>query len=617
MPMLADSIRQLASALIVAAIIVAMLVLGRSVLVPLAGAIILTFMLSPIVRWLMQRGLARGLAVGSVLSTCVGLLIALALLFSTEMLSLTVRLDDYRENIAAKVRSIAAVGQGEGVIGRAAQAIDRIGESITREVSPHTNIATPETKPSPPIEVRNVGDKSNLLSGLEAAFQPLTGAGLTLLFTLFLLLQYEDLRDRVIRILGTDHLSDTTSAMSEAGSRLSRLFLAQAALNVGYAILVGLTLWAVAVPGAIVWAILSGLMRFIPFIGSFISAAPPIVIAAGVSSGWGLFIFTIAFFLVSEMIMGHLLEPMVIGRHVGLSAFAMVAAASFWTLMWGPVGLLLAAPITIVAVVIGRYLPGLAFLSVLLGDEPALEEHEAVYQRLLAADAVAVAERLDAGEEPGMRATIADTIVLPALQLASIDVSRQNLSDRQTEVVRETLNEALSLVIDDEAGDKASQPEDAGEAVVVIVGARGPIDALAADYLGKLLAREAGRSVFASPRESGLTALSAAHAATSGATPNAVIITTTGSASARQVGYVTRRAQTLFPGSRLLFKGPKRTAHDGDFAEPFAAPSTDAIGVRSTAELIALLKLRSADDLAPTSKSRTSSTRADALAQQP
>ena len=585
MPMLADSIRQFALALIVAALIVAMLVLGRSVLVPLAGAIILTFMLLPIVRWLVQRGFPRGLAVGTVLTASVGLVMALALLFSAEMLSLTVRLEDYRENIVAKARSIAAVGQGEGIIGRAAQAFDRISESITREISPIRDPASQDAMSSHPIAVRNIDDNRSLLTRLQGIFEPVAGIGLATLFTLFLLMQHEDLRDRIVRILGTDHLSDTTSAMSEAGSRLSQLFLAQATLNSGYAILVGIVLWVVAVPGAIVWAMLAGLMRFIPFIGSFVAAAPPVALAAGVSPGWGLFVFTLAFFITSEMIMGHLVEPLAIGRHVGLSAFAMVAAASFWTLVWGPVGLLLAAPITIVAVVIGRYLPGLAFLSVLLGDEPALTENQTVYQRLLAGDALAVAERLDATEDASDRAAVADTVVLPALQLAAADLQRQNLSDRQIELLRETLHEAVSLAHDETAAEDGPNADG-----IVVVGARGPIDAMAAAYLARVLQSETGRHAFASARDSGLTALAAAHAADGGMRRDAIIIVSTGSASARQIEYVERRARGLYPGSRVLINRPKQVAQAYDVIEPSAIASA---GARTSTELVALLKLGS------------------------
>lgn len=603
MPLLADSIRQFAAAMIVAAIVVAMLVLGRSILVPLAGAIILTFMLSPIVRWLMQRGLARGLAVGAVLTTGVGLVIALTLLFSAEMLSLTVRLEDYRENIVNKVRSIATVGQSDGIIGRASQAFDRISESVTRAVAPVRDASSNATAPAGPLEVRNVDDSRGLLGRLQAVVEPITGIGLAILFTLFLLMQYEDLRDRIVRILGTDHLSDTTSAMGEAGSRLSRLFLAQAALNFGYAILVGITLWAVAVPGAIIWAILTGLMRFIPFIGSFVAAAPPIALAAGVSDGWGLFIFTIVFFISTEMIMGHLVEPVAIGRHVGLSAFAMVAAASFWTLVWGPVGLLLAAPITIVLVVVGRYLPGLAFLSVLLGDEPALSDHEAVYQRLLAGDAMAVAERLDVDREAGGRTTVADTVILPALQLASVDLKRQNLSDQQIEVVRDTLQEAIALEFEAETRVDPSPDNDD----IITIGARGPFDATAASYLAKLLAVETGRRVMAGARESGLTALSTAHAAMNGESPSAIIIATTGSASPRQIDYVVKRAHVLFPDARILFNGPKRAVQSRDMVGDTTAASADAINVRTAAELVGLLKLRSDREPSPTAKSHFAS----------
>lgn len=593
MPLLADSMRQFALALIVAAIIVAMLVLGKSVLVPLAGAIIFTFMLTPIIRWLVQWGFPRGLAVGSLVATIVGFILALALLFSTEMLSLTGKLDDYRDNVVTKIRSVASVGQGDGVIGKAAQAVDRIAESITQEVTPAQSHGAGASESAQPIEVRNVGENRNLLARLESVVEPMAGIGLAFIFTLFLLMQYEDLRDRVVRILGTDHLSDTTSAMNEAGTRLSRLFLAQAALNTAYGILVGIVLWALGVPGAFVWAVLSGAMRFVPFIGSFIAAAPPVALAAGVSPGWEIFIVTIVFFVSSELIIGNFVEPLVIGRHVGLSAFAMIAAASFWTLLWGPVGLLLAAPITIVTVIIGRYLPGLAFLSVLLGDEPALSGQESVYQRLLAGDAAAVAEHLEGGEGANRWAAAADAVVLPALKLASVDRDRENLSDQQTTLIRETLLEAVSLAIDDAPEDEEHKLDEAG---VVVVGARGMIDAIASAYLGRLLTAEAGRAVFAPSRESGLTALSAVRATMSDVAPGAVVVIATGSTSRRQIEYVVRRACALFPSSRLILFWPVSTNQRVSATGSEDVKSSDTVVVRTAAELIALLKVRAAEE---------------------
>jgi len=588
MPLFADSIRQFAAALTIAAIIVAMLVLGKAVLVPLAGAIILTFMLTPIIRWLMRWNFPRGAAVGTVVATIMGMIVGLALLFSTEMIALTTNFDSYRENIVNKIRSVTSVGQGDGVIGKAAQAIDRIGESVTREFSSGKGVdAAPGNSPGP-IEVRNVDEGRSFVARLEAVIEPMAGAGLTFIFTLFLLMQYEDLRDRVVRVFGTDHLSDTTSAMGEAGARLSRLFLAQAALNGAYALLVGVVLWVLGVPGAFVWSVLSGLMRFVPFIGSFIAAAPPIVLAAGVSPDWTLVIVTVSFFILSELMMGNIVEPLVIGRHVGLSAFAMIAAASFWTLIWGPVGLLLAAPITIVAVVIGRYLSGLAFLSVLLGDEPALSDKEAVYQRLLAGDAMSIAERLEASAESSSHAATADAMVLPALQLASDDRSRENLSDAQAALIRKTLAEATSLVLSDTNADDQGELDDTS---VVLVGARGDVDAIASAYLGRLLSQEAQRPTFISSRDSGLTALSAAHVALAGVAPYAVVVTTSGNASRRQMEFVLMRSRALFPNAKLITLAPKRKSIPEGEAE---FRSADAIAVQSTKELVDLLKVRSA-----------------------
>jgi len=218
---------------------------------------------------------------------------------------------------------------------------------------------------------------------------PLATSALVVLFLLFISLQREDLRDRFLRLAGTADLQRTTAALDDAASRLSRFFLAQTLLNTAFGLFIAGGLWVIGVPNAVLWGILAGLMRFVPFIGGFIAAFFPIALAAAVDPGWSMALATAALFLIAEPLAGHIIEPLLYGQHTGLSPVAIVIASLFWTLLWGPVGLLLATPLTVCLVVLGKHIDALEFVAVALGDEPALKPEEQFYQRLLAGNVTA------------------------------------------------------------------------------------------------------------------------------------------------------------------------------------------------------------------------------------
>ena len=219
---------------------------------------------------------------------------------------------------------------------------------------------------------------------------------LVALFCIFFLFQREDLRDRLIRLAGRGDLLKTTAAMDEAGRMLGKLFMAQALMNATFGLFIGFSLFAMGVPAAALWGAIATLMRFVPYVGGFLAAVFPVVLATAISPDWTLPLMVLALFAISEPVTGHVIEPLVFGHRVGLSPVAVIAAAGFWTAIWGPVGLLLATPLTIVLTVVGRHVEALAFLDVLLGSRPALNTSQIFYQRLLAHDrydAAAVAER--------------------------------------------------------------------------------------------------------------------------------------------------------------------------------------------------------------------------------
>lgn len=548
MPLLSDSVRQLAAALIVAALLITGLIIGKTVLIPLAGAAIISFILAPVVRRMTAIGFPRSLSVTAIVAVVLFLFISAATLLSVEMLSITSRIDAYRENLIEKVRTVASIGKKDGALKRAAQTIDRLTETIGNELRTPVPQGTASSGVPVVVNPKNGDTGASAFANLSLVAEPATRFALLVLFTVFLLLQHQDMRDRIVRIVGADNLSETTSAMSEAGKRLSRLFLAQTIMSASYGLVIGTVLWVVGLPGAIVWGVLSGLMRFVPFIGTYIAAIPPIVLAASVDPGWWLAIFTATFFIVSELVMGNVIEPLVLGRRVGLSPFAMIAAASFWTLVWGPVGLLLAAPLTMALVVLGRYVHGLSFVTVLLGDEPALEPSQELYHRLLSSDALAAAEQIEDSIDETSLARTADQLVLPALTLAANDARARRLTDQQFETITETLAEATEL------NDQLETPaeRDDNDAAVLVIPARGNIDIMGARFLARIIEADTLLPSRAMTHATGLTALSLGSAPDGEASPHSIVIASISGLPNRQLQLMAARAERAFQGAKII-----------------------------------------------------------------
>jgi predicted PurR-regulated permease PerM len=556
MPLLADNLRALQASLVISALLIAGLVLGADLLIPLAMATILSFILNPIVRKLVRWRLPRGLAVAIVLGGSLSVAVSMTAVLSAQMLSLASELQTYRPNLVEKARWISSLGQGPGTLKSASDAVEALDHAIRREftgrslsaqngapVVPPANDApnTPSDAPSSDAEDA-VPDIIERLAG------PGTTFALTLLFTMFLLLQYEDIRDRIIRLAGTDNLSGTTAAMSDAGSRLSKLFLTQAVLNMGFGAVTAVVLGLIGVPNPILWGVIGAIARFIPYVGSFIAAVPPVIIAAGVDPGWGLALTTAGFFLLSEPLMGHIVEPAVLGRTVGLSPFAMVLSACFWVLIWGPIGLLLAAPLTILLVVLGAYIPRLAFASILLGDQRVLEPHLDLYRRILAGDtAAAIAQVEDDIEEHGVNTAI-DTSLLPALRLAASDQRRGRIDEARRDEVLETVNDLIEF-LSDSVPSAASEPQRAHR--VLVVPARGAFDGLTARVAAAVLDKSPRIEADTVSDSAELSALATRISERNDAPVDAIVIATAGGMESRLVGILAKRTAQQFPNTRV------------------------------------------------------------------
>ena len=285
-------------------------------------------------------------------------------------------------------------------------------------------------------------------------FSPLAQFTIVLVFTVFLLAQQEDLRNRLIKLIGPKDIYRTTEAIDDAGRRIGRVLFAQVTLNSVFGLIITLGLYFIGVPNPALWGAIAGLARFIPYIGVLIGAVPPLLVAFGFAPGWSPFLWTFALFAAAEGIAGQVVEPLLYGHSSGLSPVAIVISASVWAFLWGPIGLVLATPLTTCLVVLGRHAPGMEFLETLLGDEPPLAAHETFYQRMLAGDPREAALHARAYLKQDNIAEYYDAVALEALRQAHIDVARGDLDETRLEALTATMDQLVARL----GASKANKP---------------------------------------------------------------------------------------------------------------------------------------------------------------
>ena len=443
-----QNLSALASAFIVAGLIIAFLHIGREILLPLVIAALLGFILAPVIRRLRGLGLWNAPAVIITVALAIVALGGLGYIIALQVTQLAEDLPKYESNLRAKVRALSGSPMASGTMDRAAETLRDLQEEITKPTAPTAGARVGPPAPKPMlVEVKQpqpTGLKS-IATLVRPLLSPLATTALVILFLLFILLGRQDLRDRFLRLAGTGDLQRSTAALDEAASRLSRFFLMQTALNAGFGVVIAVGLSIIGVPNAVLWGILAGLMRFVPFVGAFIAAFFPVLLAAAVDPGWSMVLWTVALFLITEPIAGHIVEPVLYGQHTGLSPVAIVIAALFWTILWGPIGLLLATPLTVCLVVLGKHVEALTFVDVLLGDEPALEPEERFYQRLLAGDATEAADQAEQALKSQALSAYYDAIPMKGLALAQADAAQGKL-DREKQV---ELRDAIEEIVDD------------------------------------------------------------------------------------------------------------------------------------------------------------------------
>jgi predicted PurR-regulated permease PerM len=466
--------------MVTGAIVVAALYLGRELLVPLALAVLLAFVLAPLARLLRLVRLGRTGSVLVAMLVAVGLIVGAALVVLWQLAALAGQLQAYGQNLRGKLDRLRL----DDLAAQARGTLDGLGSLFG--VRPE--IAGPPPAPAPassPVEMA--------AAFLGPVLAPLATFFIVIVFALFILLYRADLRDRLIRLAGVRDLHRTIGALDDAAYRLSRLFLAQLALNTGFAVFIAAGLWLVGLPGAPLWGILAGLMRFVPFVGTAVAVLPPLMLALAADPGWGLALAVLAIFLLGEPLMGQVFEPLVLGRSAGLSPVSVIVAATFWTFMWGPIGLLLATPLTVGLVVLGRHVPRLEFLEVMLGDRPPLQPAESFYQHALEGDADALlAQARAALKEGGSLLGWHDEVALRGLALAEADWSREVLEPETLQAIRtqvETVLDELSETMPS-ASSSDVPPAWRAEGAVLCIAGRGRLDDLSAAVAAQALRHE-------------------------------------------------------------------------------------------------------------------------------
>lgn len=479
---------------VIAAIVVTGIYFGRPVLMPLALAVLMSFALAPLV------GLLKRLRLGNVAPVLISVLLTVVILTSmagfmgSQLAKLAAELPRYQTNLVHKIQSVAGGESHNNVFVRLTRTFESLAEQVVGGNRPEDTTAAPGDPVKPvPVVIRrtSIAPWSLAQTVLGPLLEPLALIAMVLVFVGFILLQKDDLRDRIVRLAGSRDMQRTTIALEEAASRLARYLFLQTCINTGFGIVIGVGLWLIGIPNAGLWALMSGLLRFVPYVGVPLAFLFPFALALAVDPGWTMMVQVLLLYGVIEAIIGQAIEPFLYGRSMGLSAVAVVVAAVFWTWLWGPVGLLLSTPLTMCFVVFSRHVEGLKFLDVMLGDQPALKFEESLYLRMLADDPDEAADEAEAFLKENSLSAYYDEVAARALMLAQNDVNRGALDPLRQERIRDAIK-GLIVNLADRKDDDARQavlPSGWHDAPVMCVAGRGPLDEAAALLLVDMLAK--------------------------------------------------------------------------------------------------------------------------------
>ena len=454
------------SPLIWLAVVILILYFARAVLIPLALALTLNFLLNPMVMWLQRLHMRRVLAVAVVMVTSAAVVAGMGWVVSGQLLQVASDLPKYRLNIHDKIESLHL--PPESTLGRAAESVKEIdtelGESPAVRPVPTGSATlkggTPQAEPAVPVQIirppatglRYIGEVLGPLLG------PLGTGGMVVIFTVFILIKQEDLRDRFLRLAGVAQLHAMTLALDDAAQRISRYLLMQFVVNACYGLCFGIGVFLIGVPNALLWGVIAGLFRIVPYVGALAATAFPLVLALALFHSWGPPVLVVLLFAFLDLVASNVVEPWLYGAHTGISSLALLVTTVFWTMLWGWAGLVLAIPLTVCAIVLGRYVPRMSFLHVLLGDETALSVEAQFYQRLLA---------LDQEDARGIAmnflkshplVNLYDQVLIPALGMAEQDRHKGALDETRESFLFLSTSEIVSELAVHRHEDNAPKP---------------------------------------------------------------------------------------------------------------------------------------------------------------
>ncbi len=474
--------------LAVGVVVVAALYFAQEVLIPITLAVLLSFVLAPVVEFLRDWHVPRVPSVLLAVVLAVGVIVSLGSVIGFQVASLAGDLPRYQTTIQHKMDTI----RGEG-LAQISVIFKRFGKELdggqTPTPAPPIGRAAPAPRtltpqPQEPIPVEVHQPAASPLQIMERVLAPLVGpvekGFIVVIVSVFILLQREDLRDRLIRLFGSNDLHRTTVAMDDAARRLSRYFLFQLCINSGFGAVIGIGLMLIGLPSAWLWAIMAGLLRFVPYVGSFLAAVLPVALAAAVDPGWSMVLWTGALFIVTDFLVGQVLEPLLYGHSTGLSPVSVIIAAIFWTWLWGPIGLILSTPLTLCLVVVGRYVERLEFLDVMLGDRPALTPVENFYQRMLAGDPDEAQDQAEILLKEHSLSSYYDTVAVNGLRLAAGDLARGTVGIDRLEKIQFAMHALIDELGESVAEDSDPHPASAREAALQTTAAEKALETTAA-----------------------------------------------------------------------------------------------------------------------------------------
>ena len=499
---------------VVAVVAITTLYFARVVLIPFALAVLFTFILTPVVEQLEHIHLGRIPSTLLVVVLSVAAFGGIGWTVTTQFGQVVNQLPDYKSNIKAKLDSLHL--SSHHTLDNASQTMTEISKDLAGAPTPShpegasgtRSTITHQAPDARPVPVELVKSTALPLESLQSVLSLLASVLIVIVLTIFMLIRREDLRNRLISLAGEGHLHLVTQAIDEASKRVSRYLLLQFIVNTIYGVFIGVCLHFIGVPGALLWGVIVGILRFLPYIGPPLGGIMPLLLSLAVFDGWTRPLLTLALFVATELVVSNLVEPMLYGAHTGISSLAILVAAIFWTAIWGPIGLVLSTPLTVCLVVLGRHVPRLGFLHVLLGDEPVLTPDSRFYQRLLATDHDEARQVLEKYLEGSTLLDLYDSVLIPALSLAEQDRHQNRLEEASEKFICQSTRELIDEFAGSPDGDPAAaraggtvEPsEEAGpprpthSCKVLCLPARDEADEIVATMLCQLLER-AGHEV--------------------------------------------------------------------------------------------------------------------------